>query len=76
MYYFSEITGPTQSLAQNIFYLKLDNDNFLSQSGTGLISLDEFYRMVNRKHSQEGEQGVQEEHEHEEQIAVTKETET
>ena len=45
------------------------------QSGTGLISLDEFYSMVNRKHrSQEEEQREGGEQEDEEQITVTQET--
>jgi len=46
-----------------------------NQSGTGLISLDEFYSMVNRKHRSQEEElmegGVQED---EEQIALTQET--
>ena len=54
---------------------------FSFQSGTGLISLDEFQSMVNRKHNhvaeQQGEhgQGEQEQHQYEDQIVVTKETE-
>lgn len=49
-----------------------------NQSGTGLISLDEFHAMVNRKYSQVAAQEEQEEdhQEHEEQIVIATVSET
>ena len=43
------------------------------QSGTGLISLDEFYSMVNRKHNNQEEEQVESgEQEQEQEIPVTR----
>ena len=52
---------PSEETNWNPFFIKIDLHhitlNIFFQSGTGLVSLEEFRTMVNRKQEMTGEQG-------------------